>query len=234
MFSIKIADLIICIYNHYSYVENMCKNYITTDTNIDFHVEVSQDDILKEQTNAAIPCTLDYCESICVYRAISDKLIHYDAFLMHGACIEYHGKAYAFCAKSGTGKSTHLCLWKKVYGEDVHIINGDKPILRLRDGIFFVYGTPWCGKEGWNMNTSAPLKALCFLERDTTNTIEPIHSSQVMQRLGHQILMPKAAEQMEHYLDMMDVLIRQTSCYLLHCNMEEEAARVANETIAGK
>lgn len=84
------------------------------------------------------------------------------------------------------------------------------------------------------MNTSAPLKALCFLERDTTNTIEPIHSSQVMQRLGHQILMPKAAEQMEHYLDMMDVLIRQTSCYLLHCNMEEEAARVANETIAGK
>lgn len=229
MFSIRIADLTICVHNRYSFVESMCRDYVTTDADIDFHVEVSRDDILKEQADADIPCTLDYCESICIYRAISNHLINYDAFLMHGACIEYHGNVYAFCAKSGTGKSTHLRLWQKVFGADVHIINGDKPILRLRDGKFYVYGTPWCGKEGWNMNTSAPLKALCFLERGLSNKIEPLADSQVMQRLGHQILMPKTSEQMIRYLDMMDRLISRTSCYLLYCNMEEEAAKVAYE-----
>lgn len=229
MFSIKIADLIICIHNQYSYVQDMCHDYITTDRNINFHVKVSQEEMINEQTNANISCSLAYCESICVYRAISNQLIHFDAFLMHGACIEYRGEVYAFCAKSGTGKSTHLLLWKKVFGENVHIINGDKPILRMCNDTFYVYGTPWCGKEGWNINTKAPLKSLCFLERGKINTIEKLSNSQVMQRLCHQILMPKSPEQMVRYLDMMDDLISQTSCYLLHCNMEDEAAKVAFE-----
>lgn len=229
MFTIRIADLNICIHNHYSYVENMCADYLATNRAIDFHVEVSLEAIKKEQEDASIPCTLDYCESICVYRQISNQLIHYDAFLMHGACLEYLGDVYAFCAKSGTGKSTHLLLWKKCFGDAAHIINGDKPILRLRDGVFYVYGTPWCGKEGWNINTSAPLKALCFLERGTTNTIEAVPKSQVMKRLGHQILMPETPDEMVHYLNIMDTLIKQTSCYLLHCNMNEDAAKVAYE-----
>lgn len=47
-------------------------------------------------SGASIPCTPDYCESICIYRQISSHLIQYDAFLMHGACIEYDGNVYAF------------------------------------------------------------------------------------------------------------------------------------------
>lgn len=214
MFSIKIADLVICIHNRYSYVENMCRDYITDDCNINFDIEISDEDIRTEQENADVPCSLDYCESICVYRSISNQLIQYDAFLLHGACIEYRGDVYAFCAKSGVGKSTHLTLWKELYGEDVHIINGDKPIIRKRDGQFYVYGTPWAGKEGWNINTCAPLKALCFLERGATNSIESLPGSQVMSRLGHQILMPKSTPHMLHYLDMMDDLIRNISCYV--------------------
>ena len=229
MFTIRIADLNICIHNHYSYVEQLCNGYLTSDTNIDLDIEASHEEIKKEQQEASISCTPDYCESICIYRQISSHLIQYDAFLMHGACIEYDGNVYAFCAKSGTGKSTHLLLWKKLFGEKAHIINGDKPILRLHNGLFYVYGTPWCGKEGWNINTSAPLKALCFLERGMINTIEPLPDPDVMKRLGHQILMPVHQNEMIHYLDLMDQLIRQTSCYLLHCNMEEEAATVAYE-----
>lgn len=229
MFVIKMADLVIAIHNRYRYVEEQCREYVTDETDVDFHVEVSEEEIRKEQREASIPCGLDYCESICVYRRISNTLIEYDAFLLHGACIERDGEVYAFCAKSGTGKSTHLMLWKKMYGDQVRIINGDKPILRRNHGVFYVYGTPWCGKEGWNINTSAPIKSLCFLERGKDNEIETLPGEQVMKRLGHQILMPKAPDQMIRYLDLMDDLIRQTSCYLLHCNMEKDAARVAYE-----
>ena len=41
-----------------------------------------------------------------------------------------------FTAQSGTGKSTHIKLWKKHFGKDVDIVNGDKPIVRVfNDGI---------------------------------------------------------------------------------------------------
>lgn len=233
MFYIKIAGLIVCINNRYSYVEEMCRGYVTSERDADFHVEVSGDDISGEQAESCIPCTPGYCESICIYREISGRLIDYDGFLLHGACVEYNGEAYAFCAKSGVGKSTHLGLWKKHFGDAANIINGDKPIIRRQNGVFYVYGTPWCGKEGWNMNTYAPLKALCFLERSVINSIEPVPDFMVMQRLCHQILLPKDTGQMNNYLDMLDSFIRLTPCYVMHCNMETEAARIAYDGMNG-
>ena len=232
MFRIKMVDLLIEIHNHYDYVEKMCAGYRAegeTGT-VDFVIEATEEAIAKEQQDATIPCTLAYCESICIYREISKRMIQYNGFLMHGACIEVDGEVYAFCAKSGTGKSTHLTLWKKHFGEKARVINGDKPIIRWfpgQDKEFVVYGTPWCGKEGWNINTSGGLKAICFLERGETNEIHAISSAEAVKRLGHQILMPKTPLEMTKYLDMMDVLLRKIPCYLLSCNMDEEAAVVA-------
>ena len=57
--------------------------------------------------------------------------------------------------------------------------------------------------------------------------IHPISGEEAIKRLGHQILMPKAPHEMISYLDMIDVLLKTTPCYLLSCNMEEEAAVVA-------
>ncbi len=232
MFRIKMADIIIDVANRYRYVREMCADYIIEkdDEAADLIVCATDDAIMQEMANAAEPCTEEYCESICIYRAISECLIRYNGFLLHGACIEKEGEVYAFCAASGTGKSTHLSLWKKHFGDKVRIINGDKPIIRLypqENDKFVVYGTPWCGKEGWNINTSGPLKAICFLERGKTNEIRPITAKEAVKRLGHQILMPKTPREMTMYLDLLDVLLREIPCYLLSCNMEEEAAEVA-------
>jgi hypothetical protein len=54
-----------------------------------------------------------YLESICLYRFICLNLPQNDSFVMHAAVIEADNKAYAFTARSGTGKSTHISLWKK-------------------------------------------------------------------------------------------------------------------------
>ena len=232
MFCIRIADLNIEINNQYEYVEKMCRDYIVgadTYTSADMYIEVTDEDIEKEKGESEAAFSSGYCESICIYREISMRLIDYDAFLVHGACIQYEDDAYIFLAKSGTGKSTHIRLWKKVYKDAVRVINGDKPIIRFCDGRFMIYGTPWCGKEGWNTNTRAPLKALCFIERGQDNTIEVMEDSDVMSRLCHQILMPKDKSKLIKYLDMMDKLIRETDSYVLHCNMDEDAAKVACE-----
>lgn len=231
MFRIKMADLIIEIDNKYDFTYNLCRDYITNECDhTDMRICINDEAIAKERSEGLKPdfYNEDYCESICIYRAISHELTQFDALLIHAACIEMKGRVYAFLAKSGVGKSTHLGLWLRHYGKDAHIINGDKPIIRRINDTYMVYGTPWCGKEGLNINTHAPLKALCFLERNDTNIISPLAADKVIPRLANQILIPNDSSAAK-YLDLLDGMITSTPAYVLKCNMDEEAAVIAYE-----
>ena len=100
------------------------------------------------------------------------KLLRYDGFMLHSSAVVADGKAYLFTADSGTGKSTHTSLWKKLFGNRAYILNDDKPALRLEDGIWYVYGTPWSGKHDLSMNERVPLSGIAIIERGEENRME--------------------------------------------------------------
>ncbi len=229
MFYIRIADINICIDNKYKYVRNLCRDYTIEPVEApDMTVEISEEEINKEITAADIEVSPAYAEGVCVYRKICKQLPEkFNCYLFHSAVIEYEGKGYAFAARSGTGKSTHIALWQKRFGESVRIINGDKPILRFIDDKLYAYGTPWCGKEGFNTNASAPLKAICFLERAEKNSIRKISADEALLRFFHQILSPSDIASVDSLIPLLDRTLREIPCYLLGCNISEEAAEVA-------
>ena len=229
MLCIRIAELNIGIDNRYEYVERFCRGYIIdSGCDLDFTVAVTEDDIDGELAIATIPVSRGYAETICVYRAICDRVLReYDGFLLHAAVIEFEGRGYAFSAKSGTGKSTHIALWKKVFGDGVTVVNGDKPIVRYKNGEFIAYGTPWCGKEGYGRNTFVPLRALCFLERAVENSIARMSPSDAVARVFNQVILPNDVESFDRMSTLLDRMLGAVPCYLLGCSMEDEAARVA-------
>ena len=92
--------------------------------------------------------------------------------MLHSSAVVVDGYAYLFSADSGVGKSTHTDLWLKLLGEKAFIVNDDKPAIRNIDGEWFVYGTPWCGKNNTNKNAKIKLGAIVFLERSEDNWIE--------------------------------------------------------------
>lgn len=114
-------------------------------------------------------------------------------------------KRMLFAAKSGTGKTTHCKLWLDTF-PDARIINGDKPLVRISDEKVFIYGTPWCGKENYNINSKAPLKAVCFLERAEQNSIDRISKSEAVARIMPQLLIPKNSEYINKLLDLVESL----------------------------
>ncbi len=225
---VKIADLVMDIQNKYPYTQMLCRSYLC-DENLpaDFTVTASKEDF--ERDRAACPTfSPGYIESLAICRAISAELIRYNGFILHASVIEKGGEAFAFSAPSGTGKTTHAHLWLDVF-PDARIINGDKPFLRFLGDTPTVYGTPWCGKEGDNVNVSAPLKALCFIERSPTNSISPLGSSEALSRLFHQLLLPKDTALLTALLDCVSRFLEVTPLYLLKCNMDKQAAVVAYE-----
>lgn len=226
---IEIADFVFEIKNKYSYCEQFVADYIT-DKEPDFFIEVSEEELLNHKARCE-GRPLHYLEFLEIYRKICNFIIEKDGILMHGAVIEFDGKAYMFTAPSGTGKTTHIRLWKKLYGDRVSIINGDKPLIRYINGEFVAYGTPWCGKEHFNRNTKAPLCGIVLLSRGESNTIEHLPGDNFNRFLLRQVYMPKKSHLMTQVLEFADKMFSSVPLYHMHCNLSQEAAKVACEKI---
>lgn len=231
MFKIKIAGINVLVYNKYQYSEQLCKEYIVDEPQTDFLVCANEGCILSEIKSADTPITPGYAESVALHRAIASMLAEYDAFLLHSALIQSNNIGIAFAARSGVGKTTHVSIWKKVFGDKVKIINGDKPIVRLEDGKFYGYGTPWNGKELYGENSFAELKVLCFIERSEKNEIEEISSEVAGMKLLQQVYLPLKSENALKTLELIDKFSSSIKFYRLKCNMEDDAAMLAYNTI---
>lgn len=216
------ADLYIRIDHRYDYVFKLCKDYIVCGGDIDIVAKCSETDINKHLENS-----VGYSEGICLYESIGNQLHKFNKALIHAATIEYNGLAYLFLAKSGTGKSTHIALWKKNI-PNVSIINGDKPIV---DDGGYVYGTPWCGKEGWNINTRVKIGAIVILNRDNYNHIEKSNLSDNLVFILSQIY--KSANY-EDSINIVDKAFKDIPVYKMGCTMDEEAARICFDAIIGE
>lgn len=229
MFVIELAGIRIRMENHFSYIEHQCKDYVCEGEDAAFSVSATPEEILEEQKNGDF--SEDYCESICLYRHICERLSEYNVFLMHSSVVEVDGYAYAFSAKSGVGKSTHTALWIKNIPH-ARVLNGDKPLYRLEeDGSVTVFGTPWNGKENWGENISARLAAVCFIERGENNRIERASEEDVICRLMHQLYLRGTRDAINKQLFLMDALLRAAPYYVLTCNISDEAALLAWNTM---
>jgi len=169
----------------------------------------------------------DYLEQLAIYRKIADEMPKRNVILFHGSVIAVDGQGYLFTAVSGTGKSTHTRLWREHFGKRAEMINDDKPLIRIEKGHVLAYGTPWDGKHHLSTNKAVPLKAICFLDRGVRNEIHPIDPMEKYPTLLQQIYRPKSAESLICTMKLVDLLMKETKFYHLHCNMDKEACEVA-------
>ncbi len=232
----KFADRVFEIKNKYRYLESFCADYACEEQEPFDVIAVDDEEMMQERMDSAADAPLPYLETLAVYRKISERLAEDDCFLMHAAVIEYRGKAYAFSAKSGTGKSTHIGLWERAFGDEVKVINGDKPLIRKREenGVtqFIVYGTPWCGKERKHTNASAVLSGLCRLVRSEENYIKPAGEEAVPFLLS-QMLYKKDARYLGSLMDFADALFQIVPVYELGVNTDISAAFMARDHMCG-
>ncbi len=218
---ILLSDLKIQISYKHNYMSQFCKDYTAQFDKADIIAEAGEDAVLKEKQ--LVPTApAEACESLCIYRAIAEQLPAFDRFVFHGAAIEHAGNAYLFTAPSGTGKTTHINLWRKFLGDKVSMINGDKPIINVTDNPI-VYGTPWAGKEGYQRNTCAPIKAICILKQGTTNNIIRLETNDAIKHLMCQVYMPKDTIALSKTLALMGKIIENIPVYMLECDISQDA-----------
>lgn len=177
--------------------------------------------------------TFSQAESFGVSGIFNRSIIRHRAMLVHSSALICGGKAYLFSADSGVGKSTHTRLWLDAFGDEVHIMNDDKPVLRIYDDRILACGTPFDGGSGIALNETYPLGAIIFIERGEENSVRVPSDKEVIQKLYFQtarMVGPKTAQEM---LINFDLLIGKAKFYILTCNMDISAAHTARRGIIG-
>lgn len=228
----RIADKNIKIKSLFSFVQVYCEKY-RTDGEPDFEVEITNADIKAESETVKADVTGGWVEVSAVYRKIAEMVPKYDTFMLHGSAIAVDGEGYLFTAKSGTGKSTHVKLWRELLGDRAVMVNDDKPFIRVSDDEARIFGTPYSGKEGLNTNISVPLKAICVLERSESNRIRQVDLSDVYPVLVQQTYHPSDRVMFNRTLELLDRLSQFVRFYRLTCNKEREAAEISYTAMKG-
>ena len=237
----RFADKNIKIESVYDDVHKYCKEYISNGEP-NFTVITTINDIEYEKKRSAsndiyegkpvVEYNDGYLEELAVYRKIAEKMPEYDTFLFHGSAVAVDGQAYLFTAKSGTGKSTHTRLWRELLGDRAVMVNDDKPLIRIDDDKATVFGTPYNGKHDLGCNMSAPLKAICIIERGEKNSIERISKSDAYPMLLQQVYRPSDGEAMSRTLGLIDLACERIGLYRLKANMDISAAELSFKTMS--
>ena len=227
----RIADLIVEVPNAGGLAPRCGEYLCDTQEPVDITIDLDgMDDLLKEYPTAS------YDLACYVYTAsvFYSEILDFNGMLLHASAVEYEGKAYLFSGPSTVGKSTHARLWQQLFGDAVRVINDDKPALRLIDGCWYAYGTPWCGKDGINQNRKAPLAGICFLKQGEEISIRKMTPEEAIVRILPNTVYPIIRkDSMNMTLRLADDLLRNIPVYELENMPVPEAALLSYQTMSG-
>ena len=240
-FRFSLAQTAIDVSCCFPQTKHYCRDYLIADSEpADLQVRITREDIdaerayllsKKNKDERLEASTPEALEVLVLCRKIAEALPGYGRVLFHGSALAFEGKGVLFTAASGTGKSTHAALWRKVFGQRVRMINDDKPFLSLEADEILMHGSPWMGKHRLGENSFAPVRAICLLNRGDENRIERVTSREALPMLMQQTYQPRSPEMLLKTMMLVDRLSREVPVYRLFCNMDEEAARVAQHGI---
>ncbi len=154
------------------------------------------------------------------------------AIAIHSSVIRRSQGSALFLGESGTGKSTHTRLWLQ-HIVDAELLNDDSPIIRIKEGIPTVYGSPWSGKTPCYKAVSSPIRGFVRLSQAPHNRIRRLG---VIQAIG--ALLPSAPPSFAYDPTLQDAIcetlstmISHTPVYHLECLPDRAAAELSAKTL---
>lgn len=233
-FIIKLAGHSVSIKSRYEISRRYFADYMADQTDEPEIYAAVSDEALEEIAGRLPDIPREIAEITELYRPIAEAMPALGGFVFHGAAITFGERGYIFAAPSGTGKSTHIRLWRKYLGDTVDIVNGDKPIITVADdGTVFVHGTPWAGKERWQKNRSVSLAGICLLHRGESCRAEAADPNEILPFLFTQTYLSRSADVTGKTMELIDAVMKRVPIYSLYCDVSEDAVRCSFEMMCG-
>jgi len=237
----KIAGYTASVTGLFDSTRDYCRKYLTEEKP-DFAVTVTREDLVFEQEalrqealeeGIKVRVFADpFLERTAIQRKVAEYLFDRSVLMTHGSTVAVDGRAYLFTAKCGTGKSTHVRLWRQMFGDRAVMVNDDKPFLKITETGVWAWGSPWSGKHGLDTNITVPLQGICILERGKENRIEKIAPEEALPMLLHQSYCPLDPEKRVRFEVLVKQLAEKSQLWHMYCNMDPSAAEVSHNAMS--
>lgn len=174
-----------------------------------------------------------FSEAYLLMSHASAFLLPYQRVLIHGVSLVWHGYSWLITAPSGTGKTTQLHHWQQLWPDEFELINGDKSVLALcDDDRFWLYPSPWMGKEKEFGTASAPLGGIIVLEQAGQNEMCRLTPRDSVLRIFQQFLfLGLHASEVRAVGALESRLLADTPVWLLKNLGDEASARLMRQTM---
>lgn len=222
----RIADLLIQMDVSGRTLQQAKAYAVETDAPADIVLKCDVDEILQLNPDFSDRDVAQYMGTGAIF---ARELLAFDGSFLHSSAVVLDGKAYLFSAPSGTGKSTHTEKWCRLFG--ARYLNDDKPALRLVDGVWMAYGTPWSGKHDLSSNEGVPVGGVAVLRRGEENTITRMQPAEALPWIMSQTSFRLSRANMEKQLALMDQFLRQVPIWQLYCRNEDAAALLSRDAM---
>jgi|LSQX01.3.fsa_nt_gb hypothetical protein len=141
-------------------------------------------------------------------------LVHRRRLMVHACGWLHNGRTLLFPGVSGAGKTT-ICNQIMAAGQGA-ILSDDRVVLRESADGLAACGTPWPGDAKQARNESAPLRAICFIEKAAENRLTPITPMEALRRIFETASVPWFKPDMrDTALLVVERLIQTTPAYRL-------------------
>lgn len=155
------------------------------------------------------------------------------AVFLHASLVRRQDRAILFTGRKQIGKSTQAELWRRFRGAEV--VNGDRALLRLIDGVWTACGSPFCGTSGICVNEQVPLEAVVLLRQSSCSRIETADLKMAYAAfLSGCTFDPQDRSAAERVLAIAEQIHREVPMLQLSCTPDEAAVVCLEKTLRGE
>lgn len=231
---IDLAGIKIIICLRLAETKEYFKDFTTRENCSKWDVRVEEEDIPRYPLICPGGVLDPFSEAYLLMPRVSAFLLKHKCVLIHGVSFAWRGYAWLLTAPSGTGKTTQLRHWQRLWKDEIEIINGDKSVLRLQDdSSFWIYPSPWMGKEKDFGDAAAPLAGIVVLRQAAENSIRQIPPRESVLEIYQQFLnLGDDPEEVRAMGKLESALLDHIPVWLLENRGDEASARLTYQTLS--
>ena len=152
---------------------------------------------------------------------------------LHASAVVHDGRAVCLTGPSGAGKTTLSKNWMKCFPQ-AYVLNGDRPLLQEKDGVFWAHGAPWSGMECIYLNGRAPLRAIVEVRQHCVNRLERLSSRQAYSLLLERVSKPQwNAPATGAVVETLARLVSSLPVYRFYCLNDPSAGIFLHNALLG-
>lgn len=175
-----------------------------------------------------------FAEYAFIIEDVERCIIPHGRSFFHSAAVLYNGGAYLLTGRSGVGKSTQYHNLNGLYGDNIAILNGDKPVLEFaNDDRIIVHSSPWMGKERWgSAGLAHPLQCIVCLEQADENRIERISTTEALPAVYGQFLYKQETKELVNRIcDYTEMILRNVPVYKMSNRGDPASSKMLFEQV---